>query len=61
MLHNKITKMFHNGSLHADVLRASSRNHSFPTVGTRDEPLRTFAREATITVVTRKCYITSVK
>ena len=32
---------------HADVLTGSSRNHSSPTVGTRDEPLRMFAWEAT--------------
>ena len=37
---------------HADVLTGSSRNHSSPTnvrgVGTRDEPLRTFAWEASV-------------
>ena len=33
---------------HADVLTDSSRNHSSRGVGTRDEPLRTFAWEANI-------------
>ena len=33
---------------HADVLTGSSRNHSSRGVGTREEPLRTFAWEANI-------------